>query len=748
MTNSSGMEVARYLAKTGESLRGVQMKFFKTVFLLFAIPIAAMAAEGMWQPHQLPELGEELKRLGLKIEPEALADLNAFPMNAIVSLGGCSASFVSPRGLVVSNHHCVYGSIQYNSSPDNNLLADGFLARSLEDELPAAPGTRVYVTESLTDVSEEVLSGVSDDDTGLERQQRIQANIKALVRECESTGIHRCDVPAFHHGLQYFLNKRLEIRDVRLVYAPALSIGKYGGDIDNWQWPRHTGDFGFYRAYVGRDGKPADHSPDNVPYQPAGHLKINATDLQADSFVMAAGYPGSTNRYRTALEVAYQFDWFYPTAKEMRENLIRVIKEHSAPDSQARINYESTIASLANYAKNYGAMIKSYEQSDFLERRQQFELAFSRWLEAESRRQQRYGPVMTELNELIVQEQSTRERDLILSYFNYATMPTVAAQLYRFALERELPDAEREMGYQERDLQPFREALQRINRRYDPGVEQAILFYLLQRYQQLPPEQRVVAIDQFFGLDQAGDEAAVAANLKERLASFYQQTQLDQEAVRLEWMEKTPEDFRNSDDPFIRFAVATHDARMALEREAKDLAGNMQKWRSRYMEALINFKQSQGEPVYADANGTLRVTFGQVKGNEPRDGLRNLPFTTLEGIVEKNTGEEPFNAPEKELELIHDQHYGPYKLAAIGSVPVNFLSTLDVTGGNSGSAILNDRAQLVGLLFDSVYEGIIGDWDFDENKNRSISVDIRYMLWVMEYVDEAKELLAELSIQR
>lgn len=720
------------------------MQARKAIYLLLMITSSAMAAEGMWQPHQLPELGDDLKRLGLKIEPESMADLSSFPMNAIVSLGGCSASFVSPRGLVVTNHHCIYGSIQYNSSPDNNLLEDGFLARSFETELPAAPGTRVYVTESLTDVSEEVLAGITDETGGLERQQRIDANIKALIRDCESSGIHRCDVPSFHHGLQYFLNKRLEIRDVRLVYAPATSIGKYGGDIDNWQWPRHTGDFGFYRAYVGADGKPADPGPDNIPYRPAGHLQINARDLQANSFVMAAGYPGSTNRYRTAREVANQFTWFYPTARQLRQDLIQVIQDHSAPDSQARINYQSTIASLANYAKNYSSMIESYQQSDFLERRQQFELEFSRWLTAEPRRQQRYGPVLEELDKLIAQEQATQERDLILSYFSYASLPTAAGRLYRLALERQLPDAEREMGYQERDMQQFREAMQRISRRYDPEVEQAILLYLLQRYQQLPQEQRLDAVDKFFGLNESTTEKA----LQEKLRNFYQRTQLEQESVRVQWMEKSPQDFENSDDPFIRFAIATHEARMALEKEAKERAGNMQKWRARYMEALINFKQQPGQPVYADANGTLRVTYGQVQGNQPRDGLHNLPFTTLEGILEKDTGEEPFNAPEKQLDLIRDKHYGPYKLETIGSVPVNFLSTLDVTGGNSGSAILNDRAQLVGLLFDSVYESIIGDWDFDEDRNRSIIVDARYMLWVMEYVDEAKELLAELDIQR
>ena len=323
------------------------------LLVLTALGTSAVADEGMWQPHQLPDLSDQLRQLGLEINPENLSRLDQFPMNAVVSLGGCSASFVSPQGLVVTNHHCIYGSVQYNSTPDNNLLVDGFLAKQLFDEIPTAPGTRVYVTEQVTDVTSNVLSGVTTSTSGIDRYKMIEANRKSLIADCESSGNHRCGVSSFHQGLEYFLIKRLEVRDVRLVYAPATSIGKYGGDIDNWQWPRHTGDFGFYRAYVGTDGQPAEYSENNVPYSPASFLEVSAKGVEEGDFVMGVGYPGGTNRYRTTAEVENEFEWYYPRAREFREDIISIINENSTNGSAARIAYESTLASLSNYSKNF-----------------------------------------------------------------------------------------------------------------------------------------------------------------------------------------------------------------------------------------------------------------------------------------------------------------------------------------------------------------------------------------------------------
>lgn len=721
--------------------------------LIFSlVPFSApLADEGMWQPHQIETLGPQLSDTGLEIEPSQLTDPSSYPLNAVVSLGGYSASFVSPKGLVVTNHHCVYRSVQVNSTPERNLLEEGFLAAELAQELPAAPGTRVYVTEAVTDVTGRILSGVTDTMGGLERYKTIETNRKAVIKRCEQTGMHRCQVTSFHHGLSYYLIKRLEIRDVRLVHVPPASIGKYGGDIDNWQWPRHTGDFGFYRAYVGADGKPADYHESNVPYSSPNFLKLAAQGVREGDFVMAAGYPGSTNRYRTASEIAHQFTWFYPRARQYREELIATIEAASAPESQARLNYASTVASLANYAKNYQSMEESFAHSDLLARRQQQEQAFQQWVAGDAERADTREAI-AQFDKLVREGQAHAARDLWLGYFDYAQLPDTAMALYRLAVEKQKPDAEREPGYQERDMDRFRQSLQRMTNTYDPTVDQSVLAYLLQRYRQLDDAQRLASIDAFFDLGKTVSRAHVSQALVSRekrqrqLAKLYRQSELSEESVRLAWMEKSVEDFRNSKDPMIRFAVETFDERMAIETAAKERAGRRQHWRPRYMAGWIAWRQSLNQPVYADANSTLRITYGQVLGNQPRDGLRNTPFTRLEGILEKDSGVAPFNAPAEQLALIRQQEYGGLALPAIDSVPVNFLSTLDITGGNSGTAVLNGRGELVGLLFDGVYESIIGDWDFNDEKNRAISVDARYMLWVMTYLGEADNLLVEMSL--
>jgi len=712
------------------------------LIVLAAIGTSSVADEGMWQPHQLPDLSDQLRQLGLEINPENLSRLDQFPMNAVVSLGGCSASFVSPQGLVVTNHHCVYGSVQYNSTPDNNLLDDGFLAKQLGEEIPTAPGTRVYVNEEVTDVTSNVLAGVTTSTSGINRYKMIEANRKSLIAGCESSGNHRCGVSSFHQGLEYFLIKRLEVRDVRLVYAPATSIGKYGGDIDNWQWPRHTGDFGFYRAYVGTDGRPAEYSEDNVPYSPASFLEVSAKGVEDGDFVMGVGYPGSTNRYRTTAEVENEFEWYYPQARGFREDIISIINENSAIGSAARIAYEGTLASLNNYSKNFQSMVESYGKSDFIDRRTAAETDLVEWINSNSDRRERYAPAVGQLEALIDSNHATRESDLVRSYMGYATLPSAAHRLYRLAMEKQKPDAQREPGYQERDLRRLRQSMQAITRRFDETVDKATLSYLLSRYAELPEQYRSQATDSFFGISRNIDQGQV----DQVIENSYAQTSLNDEETRLAWLDSSIEEFEASDDPLIRYAVLTYAERMALELESKELRGQFQRWRPEYMEAVIAYNRSLGQPIYADANGSLRVTFGQVRGNQPKDGLINQPFTSLEGILSKDTGVDPFNAPAKQLDLIRAGQYGDYALPSIGTVPVNFLSTLDITGGNSGTATMNSKAQLVGLLFDGVYESIIGDWDFDDAKNRAISVDARYMLWVMEYMDGATNLLEEMTI--
>ncbi|MGL4219857.1 MAG: S46 family peptidase, partial [Shewanella sp.] len=459
-------------------------------------------------------------------------------------------------------------------------------------------------------------------------------------------------------------------------------------------------------------------------------------------FVMVAGYPGRTNRYRTATEVQNEFEWAYPEGKMLRERFIEIIKETAPEGSDERIKYESQIAGLANYAKNFTSMIEFYGKSTMLADRKALEAKLAEWIAKDSSREAKYGKTLAELDALIAKSKAHQERDMILSYISSTTMLPTATNLYRLAHEKQLPDMQREPGFQDRDMTRFKASMERIDRRYAASVDKAVLLDMLKRYAALPEAQRLPAMDKAFGIDNKVNEAKLAKTLDK----MYAKTELGNKDVRLAWMEKSVDDFKASKDPFIQFAVAMYDTNMSEEKKEKELDGELMKVRPQYMDAIIAYNLEQGKPVYADANSSLRVTVGHVKGYSPKDGLVAVPFTRLEGIVQKDTGIDPFDAPKQQLELIKQKQYGDFYMKSIDSVPVNFLSTLDTTGGNSGSPTLNGRAELVGLLFDGVYESIIGGWAFDNEINRSIHVDSRYMLWVMKYLDGADNLLAEMEI--
>ena len=704
---------------------------------------AAFAVEGMFTPDQLPEIAEDLQAKGLNLDPGQLTDLTEFPMGAVISLGGCTASFVSPEGLVVTNHHCARGSIQFNSTEENNYLEDGFLAATQADELPAAPGSRVYVTVEVSDVTETIKGDLSETLTGRARFDAIDAKQKELIAACETEEGYRCQAVSFFGGLQYKLIKRLEIKDVRLVYGPSDHIGKYGGDVDNWLWPRHTGDFAFYRAYVAPDGSPADFAEENVPFEPEHYLKVSAEGLEDGDFVMAAGYPGSTSRYARLAEVENTFDWFYPTYVDVIGEWVATIEDAAPEGSDARIKYESRLAGLNNVLKNFGGQIEGARRVGLVDRRAAREAELNAWI-AEDAARAKFAEAITAVDTLAAESATEGQRNF---WYNNATRPQMlgtAQRLYRWSLERQKPDADRERGYQDRDLTFFKQSLERIDRRYDAGVDQAEWLLFLGYYQDAPADLRVPAFDEALGITAEMDTEA----LKAAIAPFYEGGALSDAESRLAWMDMSPADFAASDDPFIKLAVALYETEMAQEEASKDRSGRSAALRPLYMQAIIDWQRANDYVAYPDANSTLRVTYGNVLGGSPKDGLIYEPFTRLEGITEKHTGEWPFNSPERQSALIEAADYGPYALESLGSVPVNFLTDLDSTGGNSGSATLNADGELVGLLFDGTIESVNSDWDFDPRTTRTIHVDTRYMLWVMEKVDNAGHLIEEMDIVR
>ncbi len=714
------------------------------VVFLIVLNMPVYAAEGMWTPAQLPELSDVLEAAGLEIEPGSMTDLTAHPMKAIVSLGGCTASLVSPQGLVITNHHCAYGSISYNSTKERNLLRDGFVAGSFADELPAEPGSRALVTVAVEDVSDIILGDLPAGMSGRARYQAIEDSEKELVRECEKDEGYRCRVASYHGGIQFELIKQLEIRDVRLVFAPPASVGKYGGDVDNWMWPRHTGDYSFYRAYVGPDGLPAEPAPANVPFQPDHWLTVQPKGVQDGDFVMIAGYPGSTNRYRLSTEAANVITWRYPEYNIAFEAWLAEIMTAIDGKPDAALKYASLISNINNEIKNYGGMLEGFGKGNIVERKQELERELQAWIADKPEHLDSDLSTIEALQVLVSESQSRQQRKLYYQLAYRSALLGAARTLYRLAREQEKPDEAREPGYQERDQVRIREQLTRIEGTFDAQVDQQVWRHLVLAFAAIPEDQHVEAYDQWFGI--SGNTIDTGA-LDTQLEKMYAGTSLGDTQARLDWIGKTPEEFETSEDPFIRMAVALFDDDMRIEEWDKDLSGRYQEARPRFMQSLLAFQESRGRVVYPDANSTLRISYGAVTGSQPRDGMVYLPFTTLEGIVEKDTGIDPFDMPPYLLKSILEKQYGAYFDEQLGSVPVNFLSTLDTTGGNSGSPILNGRAELVGMMFDGTYESIISDWDFLQDKTRSIQVDIRYVLWTMEQLGGAGHLLKEMGVE-
>ena len=706
-------------------------------FALAACAGPALAGEGMWVPQQLPQIAGPLQKAGLALSPEQLADLTGQPMGAVVSLGGCTASFVSPQGLVVTNHHCAYGSLQLNSTPENNLIETGFNAATLADELSGGPNARIYVLDSIQDVTAQVKAAIAAAKDAPGRTAALETIGKQLVADCEAEAGFRCRFYSFAGGNTYRLFRNLEIRDVRVVYAPPQSIGAYGGDIDNWMWPRHTGDYSFLRAYVGKDGKPAAYSEDNVPYQPKHYLRIASQPLEAGDFVMVAGYPGRTSRYALASEFDQTAQWAYPMVVKHYGKQIELVEAAGAKDEDIKVKYASTVKGWHNVVKNYDGQLTGFKRIDASKRKHAEEQAVLAWLKGQGEAGAPALAAHARLLELQAQDAANRDRDFVFGQLRRSGVIGTASSLYRLAIEKQKPDAEREPGYQERDLPSFEGSMKQMERRYAPAMDRQLQQYWLREYVKLPADQHVAALDKWLG---GNDEAAIDAAL-ERLSG----TSLGSLDDRLALLQADRAAFEASKDPAVQLAVALMPTVMEMEAQQKVREGDELLARPLFLQAVADYKASQGEFVYPDANSSLRITFGNVQGYTKLDGSRQAPFTTLEQVAAKATGEDPFDAPQVLLDAIAAKDHGKFASKALGTVPVNFLSDLDITGGNSGSPVMDARGELVGLAFDMNWEAVVSNWVFDPDMTRMISLDARYMRWILDEVLPAPRVLAELD---
>ncbi|MBS0226419.1 MAG: S46 family peptidase [Proteobacteria bacterium] len=691
----------------------------------------------MWTPQQVPEIAKSLKAAGLKLDPAQLADLTGDPLGAVVSLGNCTASFVSPQGLVATNHHCAYGAIQLNSTARKNLMATGFNATKMADEVTAGPSARIFALERIDDVTAQVQSAIASATTPIDRTRAVETLEKRLLSACETGGGYRCRLYGFFGGNTYRLFKYLEIRDVRLAYAPPSSIGNFGGEVDNWMWPRHAGDFSFLRAYVGKDGKPAAYSKDNVPYQPKHWLKIADNPLQAGDFVMVAGYPGSTSRYALVNEFRNTQDWLYPTISKTYKELVAMVQAVGAKNPDVAVKYASTVRGWENTLKNFDGQLEGFRRTNALATKQAEESAVLAWLKKQHKAGEPALAAWNTIGTLNAQSAKTRERDLTVPQVG-GTLGGTAVQLYRLAIERAKPDGQRASGYQQRDVAGIEAMLMQMDKRYDSGMDSQLQAYWLNRYVGLPADQHIAELDKWIG----GNDAK---SVKDAIARMHK-SGLGKDAERTKWLNADRAAFEASDDPAIRYAVAVTPTLLKLEEARKARAGELLVSRPVYLKALADYRKAHGKAVYPDANSSLRITFGNVTGYTKLDGSKQAPFTTIDEIVAKTTGKEPFDTPKAALDAIKAKRYAGLEDSKLGGVPVDFLSDLDITGGNSGSPVMDAHGKLVGLAFDGNWESVASNWVFDPAMTRMISMDQRYMRWVMTVVDPAPQLLQEMGV--
>jgi len=719
--------------------------------MLTALILTAAANEGMWMPDQLPDLREELAELGVSTPPEDLMRLDQGPLGAIVDLDHCSGAFVSDDGLIVTAYHCVGDAMRHASKTGENLFEDGFHATTREEERWGGNGLVIKITTRMEDVTSTVLQSTKKL-KGKARAHRIDNNIKALVKRCEKPGLH-CEVVPFDYGAQYQLIAQREFKDVRMVYTPPRSVGYYGGDNDNWQWPRHSGDFAFVRAYADADNQPVSFRSDNKPYRPDSWLPPATKSPENDEFVMVAGYPAGTYRWLTAAEIDYARDSDYPRRIATLADLLEVMNRFSAQDIETANKVGPRILSLNNQLQYLQGNLVAFRRIDANRRKHQFEVDLGRWIAENPQRQAKYGGVLDKMAALQATEAATAARDHVAGEFvRQSNMFEVAHKLYKLSQESKKKDSDRDRGYQDRDRPSMADWLDAVDEEYDFKVDMVLTRYFLDRMLRLPDDMRIHELDLWFEGQRGATHDEKLTNAIHKL--YTSGSDLADANRRRALMDTTSWFLEASGNPWFELTKALHPFYERVSDNRDERESEWAKVRPLYLEAVQDFipehrprylaKERQVRPglFYPDANSTLRVTIGKVDGYFPRDGLISASKTRLPGIVEK-AGDAPYDAPPALLEAIKSGELGPYEQD--GSVSVNFLSTADTTLGNSGSATMNAEGEFCGVLFDGNYESMATDWMFEEALTRSIHTDVAYILWYLDAVAGADALLEELG---
>ena len=704
-------------------------KYFVSLILVFTTIITSLpftfgrVDEGMYTPDKIKDLS--LAKRGLKIKPGDIYDpKNGGISEAIIRLdSGCTGEFISGQGLILTNHHCGYDALVSASTKERNFAEIGFKAQSIKEEIPAKDYS-ISIPIRVEDVTSKITAGTASL-TGAALSQAIAANISNLETE-ESKRIaegNTVSVRAVSNGYFYYLYENKQLKDIRVVYAPPSNIGIFGGDPDNFEWTRHTGDFTFLRAYVSPDAKSAEYSPNNVPFKPRKFLTISFNGVKENDFVFIMGNPGGTTRYRESQSIHYAETVNFPFLYRYLTAWIGGLEKVGAANEDKRIALQSRVASLRNAQKLYRGGAIALRRGGAAELRRSDETKFQSWANSSPARKAEYGNILGEISEVWTETNPTPARDRLLR-----TLPSLANS----PVYRQVIDAFTAVKNGDSLSDKKRQEIAATLASWEPLVERDVLRYLFRDIRELPTGERFAAADNI--LSKAGAEDSLITQLidskdfdsAEKIIAIYAMS-LDQ--IRSKW------------GNLADLALAHGNELSAIGERNGNFATRIDPLRLKFMSGMIKMK---GVTPYPDANFTQRFTFGNIKGYKPREAVIYTPFTSLKGILEKDTGVFPFNAPDKIRELQNKKDFGRY--ASGDSVPVNFLSSNDIIGGNSGSPVLNAYGEQVGLVFDGNYEGLGNDLFFSPEYGRTISVDIRYVFFIAEKFDNMSWILKEIKI--
>jgi hypothetical protein len=695
--------------------------------------------EGMFPLSEIHKI--DLKNAGLKIETNDVYNPNGISLvDALVKVGGCTGSFVSNDGLIITNHHCAFNAVQQASTPQHDYLNNGFVAKERAQELEGK-GLTCRITDSYEDVSDQVLGNVANVDDPTTRIKLINAAMKdiAIAAEKEDPTI-QAEVSEMFIGKSYVLFRYKTILDVRLVYVPNRKIGEFGGETDNWVWPRHTGDYSFMRAYVGKDGKPAKYAKDNIPYNPKKFLKVNPNGTTEEDFVFILGYPGRTFRHRPAQFIAYQQQFVLPYTSELYDFQNTTMENISKKDKATALKLSARIKGNANVMKNYRGKLQGIKGINLVQEKLQEDLALAQFINSNTEIKAKYGNLMNDIDLLYKQINSDANRDLWLSQlYNSTSLLNVAKHINSFKTELDRSPSAQKDEFYAKNIDRLKQSLATIYAAYDIDVDRRILKKMMTDAAAFSTNQKVTSIEKI--INKGTNNEAMINNF---INDTYELTRLKDQNYVLNILLKSRRSVSDYNDGLLLLEADISKQIAALKPEKDRRDGVLNKLMGDYVNVKEKFLNKNFIP---DANSTLRLTYGYVRGYSPADANFMAPYTRIKGIIEKGaTGIPDFEYPSIIKTLWNSKDFGTFAKKELNDVPVSFLYNMDTTGGNSGSPIMNAYGELIGVNFDRAYGATINDYAWNESYSRSIGVDIRYVLWAASKIDHADFLLKEMGV--